>query len=70
MDKKQFERLNGNLEEIWHKLSGIEYFLRMIAEDGVLRREIEESIIAIARSQSKELDKKYKDLENAIAGKV
>lgn len=60
MDEKQFEKLNGNIEEINHRLEGIEYWLREIGENGILGREVEDAIIYLARSFSKELDDEYK----------
>jgi len=54
------EEINENLEVIWQRLEGIEHYLHMIAEDGVLGREIEEAIVAIGRSVSKPLDEQYR----------
>jgi hypothetical protein len=70
MDEKQFEKLNSNIDEIWHKLEGIEHWLSEISEHGILSREIEYAIIAIARAQSKELDEEYKKQLNMKPCKV
>jgi len=64
MSEKKLEEINGNIEEIWHRLEGIEHFIRQIAEEGILGSEIEESIVSIARSLNKDFDKKYKYFEN------
>ena len=61
MDEKQLEKINGNIEEIWHKLENIDYHLMQISEYGFFSSDFEEAIIAIARVQSKDFDKKYKD---------
>lgn len=70
MYENQLEKMNNNLEEIWHRLEGIEHFVREIAEHGILDNEIHNCIVAIARAQNKELDKKYKELEKVIVGEV
>jgi len=58
----QLEHINSNIEEIWHKLDTIAYFMQKIGEEGILGRELENAIVMMCRSQSKELDQEYKDL--------
>jgi len=67
---KEIKKINNNLEEIWHRLDSIQYFIREISDHGILGREIEECIIAIARAQNKELDKKYKEFEKSKDAEV
>lgn|GEM_PF-3986317 len=70
MNNEAVEDINENLETIWQRLEGIEYHLQQIAVYGILSREVEEAIVAIARSISKPYDEKYKDMLNQEAGKV
>jgi hypothetical protein len=53
------EDINENLKVIWQRLEGFEHYLQMMAEYGVLSRDVEEVIIVIAISISKPLNKKY-----------
>ena len=63
MNEKQFEKLNANLEDIWHKLENIEHWIMQLSEYGIFSREVEEAIVAIARAQSKDFDEKCKQWE-------
>ena len=69
-DLDRLKTIDSHLETIWQRLEGIEHYLQEIAEYGVLGREVEEAIIAIARSISKPLDAKYKEQLEQEAGKV
>ena len=66
----RMESISTDLETIWQRLEGIEHYLQQIAEYGILGREVEEAIVAIARSVSKPLDEKYRKMLNQKAGKV
>ena len=70
MNESQIDGINRNLENIFYKLEGIEHFLREISEEGILGREIEDAIISVARSISKELDERYKIQENQESSEV
>ena len=69
-DLDRLKTIDTHLETIWQRLEGIEHYLQEIAEHGVLSREVEDAIIAIARSISKPLDAKYKEQLEQEAGKV
>jgi predicted transcriptional regulator YheO len=70
MDKKIMEEINANIEEIWHRLEGIEHFLQEITMNGIFGRDVEESIVAIARALNKNFAAKYKEIENIDPAKV
>lgn len=70
MKENKLEEINCNIEEIWHRLDGIDHSLREISQYGILSSEIQDSIVAIARALNKDFDEKYKEMEKAIAGKV
>jgi len=63
------ERLNGNVEEIWHKLDLVAHSLQEISESG-FDQEVGDALISLARAHSKDYDKKIKKMEEAVAGKV
>ena len=69
-DLDRLKTIDTHLETIWQRLEGIEHYLQEIADHGVLGREVEEAIVAIARSVSKPFDEKYKEMLNQEAGKV
>lgn len=70
LEKAEFydllERINGNIEEVWHKLDLVAHYLDELSES----REFEDAIIYLARAHSKEYDMKCKAVEDAVAGKV
>ena len=70
MDEKELEKINGNLEEIWHRLDTIQYYFGELYQNGFLGGEVEDAIIAIGRSLNKDLDKKYREFENMKPVKV
>lgn len=73
MNREELEELkeiNNNLEEIWHRLDTIQYYIRDIAEHGIIETEIKDSIIAIARALNKKFDKEWKNMENSPGAKV
>lgn len=66
----QLERMNSNLEEIWHNLNDIQHFIQVISDSGLFNREVFESIISIARAQSREFNETYIQQENQKAKRM
>lgn len=67
MKDEHAKKIIENLDSINCRLTDIEHFIREISEHGVLGREVEDAIIAMARAQSKELDEEYKKQLNMPA---